>query len=180
MQTKREIRRTIKERLSAMTDEERATKSARIAERFLSSPEYASARSIFIYHSDPFEAATHGIIARALADGKRVFLPRTVGEEMFLVPYRDGDPLAVGVYGVLEPQGAATDEVPDLAVIPLVAFDRTRARLGRGKGYYDRFLATYGGTSLALAYSEQEADAIPMNGFDRRPTAVLTEKERIQ
>ncbi|MBO4472603.1 MAG: 5-formyltetrahydrofolate cyclo-ligase, partial [Clostridia bacterium] len=67
-----------------------------------------------------------------------------------------------------------------LALIPLVAFDRTRARLGRGKGYYDRFLASYGGTSLALAYSVQETDAIPMDGFDVRPTAVLTAKERIE
>ena len=180
MLTKREIRRSIKLRLSEMAAADRAAESEAIASRLFSSPEYASARSIFLYYSDPLEVDTHDLISRALKDGKRLFLPRTEGERMLLVPYRAGDALSVGAFGISEPQGAATDEVPDLALIPLVAFDRTRARLGRGKGYYDRFLASYGGTSFALAYSVQETDAIPMDGFDVRPTAVLTAKERIE
>jgi len=181
MQSKQAVRRIVKERLSAMTAEDKAEKDKRLATRFLSSPEYAAARTIFIYYSDDHEADTHAILDRAFADGKRVFLPRTVGDDMYLVPFRQGEPLAVGCFvGVLEPQGVATDEVPDLAVIPLVAFDRSRARLGRGKGYYDRFLDSYGGTSLALAYAEQEADLVPTDGFDRRPDVILTDKERIE
>ena len=180
MSSKSEVRKRVKARLSLMTAEERAAKSEIIASRLISSPEYAASRSIFFYHSDSREADTHRLIDRALAEGKKVFLPRVEGEEMVLVPYRQGDLLRKGVFDVLEPQGEKADETPDLAVIPLVAFDRTRARLGRGKGYYDRFLSSYRGTSVALAYAEQEEEIVPTEEGDRRPDVIMTDKERIE
>lgn len=179
MQSKSDVRRIVKDRLAAMTAEDRSRKDELLAERFLSSPEYLSARSIFVYCSTDREASTTAILARALADGKRVMLPRVSGDAMLLVPYALGDPLAVGAFGIFEPTGEPTDEAPDLAVIPLLAFDRTRARLGKGKGYYDRFLASFRGTSLALAYAEQEVPAVPTDRFDRRPDVILTDRERI-
>jgi len=107
-------------------------------------------------------------------------LPRVEGEKMYLVPYRSGEPFAVGAFGIEEPLGEAVDVIPDLAVIPLLAFDRSRSRLGKGKGYYDRFLANYRGKSVALAYGEQEVEKVPTEPFDRRPDKIVTDKESIE
>ena len=180
MSTKSEMRSIVRSRLAAMTAEERKRQDKLCAERLLSSPEYAAARTLFLYLSTPREVDTHAVLKRALADGKRVFLPRVEGEDMLLVPYFAGDPLQVGAFGISEPFGEGADDAPDLAVLPLLAFDRSLARLGKGKGYYDRFLASYHGKSLALAYAEQEVDAVPVEAFDRRVDAVLTDRERVE
>ena len=180
MLTKEQVRKSVKTRLSALDDADRGARDAAIAARFLSTAEYRLASSLFLYHSTAREAGTHIILERALADGKTVYLPRVEGEKMFLVPYQAGDPLTVGAFGISEPTGKAANVIPDLAVIPLVAFDRSRARLGKGKGYYDRFLASYGGTSIAIAYAEQEVDAVPTEPFDVAPQAIITDKECIR
>ena len=99
---------------------------------------------------------------------------------MELVPFKQGDDLVPNGYGILEPTGQAVDARPDLALIPLVSFDRNRHRLGRGKGYYDRFLASFKGKSIALAFGEQEYPDLPVEEFDRKVDAVITDKERIQ
>ena len=99
---------------------------------------------------------------------------------MILVPYRSGDPLAVGAFGIEEPIGKGAKVTPDLAVIPLLAFDRRLSRLGKGKGYYDRFLATYGGRCIALAYAEQEVEEVPAEPHDRSPQKIFTDKECIE
>ncbi len=178
---KKAIRKTVRARLAAMNDEERVIKNAAITAKFLSSPEYKSARSIFVYFSTEEEADTRALIRRALLDGKEIFLPRTAGDDMFLIPYEEGDPMDLNpTYCVEEPLGEATDRVPDLAVIPLIAFDKDKRRLGRGKGYYDRFLKGYDGVSVALAFSEQECDLVPTEEFDLSPQVVITDKERIE
>ena len=180
MLTKDLLRKSVKERLSALSAEDRAQRDQRIATRFLSTEEYSAAKSIFLYNSTAREAGTQIITERALADGKAVYFPRVEGENMVLVPYRAGEPLSVGAFGIREPPGEAVQITPDLAVIPLVAFDRTKARLGKGKGYYDRFLASYGGTSIALAYAEQETEKVPTESFDAAPQIVVTDKEIIR
>lgn len=177
---KKVIRKTVRARLAAMTEEERIIKNAAIAAKFLSSPEYKAARSVFFYFSTEEEADTRVLIRRAFKDGKEVFLPRTQGDDMLLIPYEDGAPMDLNpTYCVEEPLGDPTDRTPDLAVIPLVAFDKDKRRLGRGKGYYDRFLSGYAGASVALAFSDQECDRVPTEEFDQSPQAVITDKERI-
>ena len=177
---KKAIRKSVRARLAAMTDEERIIKNAAIASKFLSSPEYKAAQTIFFYFSTEEEADTRVLIRHAFRDGKQVFLPRTQGDDMFLIPYEDGAPMDLNpTYCVEEPLGDPTDLVPDLAVIPLIAFDQDKRRLGRGKGYYDRFLSGYDGVSIALAFSEQECDRVPTEEFDLSPQVVITDKERI-
>lgn len=177
---KKEVRKAVKERVASLSEGEKKACGDVIAERLFVSEEYRSATSLFVYLSTLGEVDTHAILSHALSSGKTVFLPRIEGEQMALVPYREGDPLLVNSYGISEPTGEGVDVSPDLAILPLVAFDRSRARLGRGKGYYDRFLASYKGTSIALAFSLQEWEALPTDPFDRRPDVILTEKERIQ
>ena len=170
----------MKQTLGEMPPEERREKSALIAARFLSSPEYAAARVVFFYRSTSEEVDTTRLIGQALLDGKRVLLPRIQGEKMELVPFYAGDPTQKNQFGIEEPVGKASDEAPDLAVVPLVAFDRARRRLGRGKGFYDRFLRGFSGMSVALAFCCQECDNVPADGLDVSPEVILTEKERLQ
>ena len=151
-----------------------------IAERVFASPEYLSARSIFLYRSLPTEADTSLILGAALSEGKEVYLPRIEGEEMALVRYEHGTKCIRNEYGIEEPEGEPAEVLPDLALIPLVAFDRDKHRLGRGKGYYDRFLARFSGQVIALAYSCQEVAALPVEPFDRSPRVIVTDKERFE
>lgn len=178
---KKLIRKSVRAKLAAMSLEDRVIKNAAITARFLSSPEYKSARTIFFYFSTEEEADTRASIRHALVDGKQVFLPRTEGDDMCFVPYVMGDKLELNpTYCVEEPVGEATAILPDLVVIPLIAFDKDKHRLGRGKGYYDRFLKGFTGTGVALAFSEQECDRVPMEEFDLSPQVIITDKERIE
>lgn len=173
------VRKQLKARLSTLCEEEKAKKSQAIAERVLHSPEYSRAHSLFLFLSTPDEPDTRPLIAKALADGKKVYLPRITEQDMFLVPYDLTTPLTPNRYGIFEPEGEGESVTPDLALIPLLGFDREKHRLGRGKGYYDRFLCSYRGTSFALAFSEQEWEKVPVQEFDRNPDAVITDKEMI-
>lgn len=179
MKDKKLQRKIVKERLSRMTKEERITFSARIADKLLSHPFYQKAKTIFIYYSTEEEADTRFIVERALSSGKSVFLPRIEGEEMFPVPYCAGDMLQKDAYGIEEPLGEPYLGGIDLAVIPLLGYDKSRARLGRGKGYYDRFLSDFKGKSIALAFSRQELPKVEVEATDIHPDRILTEKEEI-
>ena len=176
---KKQLRKMIKERIAALSEKELASRSKKIASAVAENDAFRSARSIFLYHSMKGEADTRALIDLALAQGKEVYLPRIAGEVMSLIPFRSGDPLQPNEYGIEEPTGDAVTATPDLVIIPLVAFDRDKRRLGRGKGYYDRFLSTFTGTSIALAFSEQEADKIPVEAFDRSVDIVITDQETI-
>ena len=169
----------MRSRLSSLGGEDREAMSRSITERVLTSPEYLGAHSIFVYASMREEPDTASLIRFALSDGKSVYLPRIDGDRMDLVPYDATTPTTINRYGIEEPQGAPTSAMPDLAVIPLLAFDRDKHRLGRGKGYYDRFLAGYSGHSIALAFSVQEVDRVPTEDYDLSPQVIFTDKERI-
>ena len=108
--------------------------------------------------------------------GKEVYLPRTEGEDMFLIRYKEDAEFFVNDFGIEEPLGEPCFVRPDLAFVPLLGFDKNRNRIGRGKGYYDRFLASFDGDSLALAFSAQELPDISVNERDEKPNRILTEK----
>jgi len=93
--------------------------------------------------------------------------------------YGEGDALSPDVMGMAAPTEAATVLVPDLLILPLLAFDRRGRRLGQGGGYYDRTLQALrdAGEVLAvgLAYAGQEVDGVPVDPFDQSLDAILTE-----
>lgn len=104
-------------------------------------PRFVAAHTIMLYHSLPDEVDTRRLIA-GIKD-KTIVLPRVTGErEMELRLYTGPDDLQQGAYGIMEPCGPLFTRYCDiqLAVIPGMAFDKNGNRLGRGKGYYDRFL----------------------------------------
>ena len=179
MTDKKTQRKIIKERLAALTEAEKTSFGRRIAEAAITDEHFFAAKRVFVFCSTADEPDTSPIIAAALSFGKEVFLPRIEGEDMFLIPYRKNSEMRLNQYGIKEPQGAAYLGKVDLAFVPLLGFDGARRRLGRGKGYYDRFLADFDGFSVALAFSAQELPEIECDPWDKKPDRILTEKGRI-
>ena len=92
-----------------------------------------------------------------------------------------GDPLYVSKFGTLEPQKSKKDIIPDLIIVPLVAFDKHLNRIGYGKGYYDRSLHKISKKkkkkiSLGMAYSFQKCRNIPTNKYDFKLDYIFTER----
>lgn len=161
-------------------------KSGIIIDKIISLDPYVKARSLMVYVDFRNEVRTHGLIAHALAAGKRVSVPITdVGGKKLtpssLLSY-PGD-LAPGAWGILEPRPECVRPVEpvelDLVVVPGVAFDPGGNRLGYGGGFYDRFLP---GTRpetvyLAPAFEVQVvADVFP--GPHDVPVHIIVTEER--
>jgi 5-formyltetrahydrofolate cyclo-ligase len=180
---KRLLRAEVKERLSAFTDSQRADASSAIAAALKSLGVFKAAESVFIYNSFGQEPYTHGIIKDLLKQDKKVFLPIIKPDgKMVAVRINAATVFQKNVYGIEEPLfGKNTEEADksqiDLAVIPLLAFDAALNRLGRGKGYYDRYLNETNAVKIALAFSVQEIPSVPTDANDIGLDAVITEKE---
>ena len=92
-----------------------------------------------------------------------------------------GNPLYVNKFGMLEPKNSIKNIIPDLIMVPLVAFDDHLNRIGYGKGYYDRSLRKIrkikkNAISLGIAYSFQKCQKIPTNKHDFKLDYIFTEK----
>jgi len=91
------------------------------------------------------------------------------------------EPLHVNQFGMLEPKNSKKTIIPDLIMVPLVAFDNRLNRIGYGKGYYDRSLKKISkikknAISLGIAYSFQKCKKIPVNNYDFKLDYIFTEK----
>ena len=91
------------------------------------------------------------------------------------------EPLYVNKFGILEPRNSNKEFIPDLIMVPLVAFDNNFNRIGYGKGYYDRSLRKINKIkkniiSLGIAYSFQKCRAIPVNKYDHKLDYIFTER----
>lgn len=104
----------------------------------------ATARTIVLYHPLPDEVDVRPLMERLHSQQRLVLLPCVTGTStMELRRYQGPESLRAGAFGILEPTGPAFNSLSDIdaAIVPGVAFDSEGHRLGRGRGYYDRFLA---------------------------------------
>ena len=167
-ESKQKIRQESKARVRAISAEERASRSALIFSRIAALPALQSAEMIALYASLPDEPQTAEIIEQ-LSHSHRIVLPRVAGEDMDFYPY-EADNIKRGAFGISEPQSAdaiSPAEV-DLIIVPGVAFTRNGKRLGRGKGYYDKYLSKEGfrATKIGVCYNEQLVEEIPDEPHD--------------
>lgn len=127
-----------------------------------------------------YEPSIWPLLAEALAAGKTVALPRFVSANKGYAGFQVCDPsrdLASGRFGIIEPLPSCPEvqlNRLDLVLVPGVAFDARGARLGRGKGFYDRLLADVRGTKCGVAFDEQMVDAVPVGPLDIRLNCILT------
>ena len=173
---KKELRRQIRERKRAMTEEQIVTASEKLGQLFADSELYRRAKTIYGYLPYNQEVRTVPMLQRALADGKRVAVPKVYGEEMRFIYLTDLSRVDAGYAGIPEPvdDGPVADDPTALVLMPGLAFDRQGRRIGYGGGFYDRFLAEEPNhPTLALCYSFQMVEEIPTEEFDVPVDCVL-------
>lgn len=176
----------LREQLPADT---RAAHSATITERLLQLPEYRQAGTVLGYMNFGAEFASELWVARVLADGKRLILPKVNRHTNHLDLYRLDDfetQLAQGSWGIREPiverctRVFAPNEV-EFALLPGVAFTREGARLGYGGGFYDKLFAglTHRPILAAACFSLQIVELLPQEATDVKVDLIATEQETI-
>ena len=166
---KKELRQTIRERKRAMTPEEIESRSRKLGQLFLESDAYRDAKTIYGYLPYNQEVRTVPMLEQALADGKRVAVPKCYGDEMKFIYLEDLTQVEKGYAGIPEPiaDGPVGDDPTALVLMPGMAFDPQGHRIGYGGGFYDKFLASEPGhPTLALCYEFQMLDHLETEEFD--------------
>ncbi|HUQ38456.1 MAG TPA: 5-formyltetrahydrofolate cyclo-ligase [Aestuariivirga sp.] len=144
------------------------------------------AKVISAFHSFDTEISTFELFDKLVADGWITALPVVVAKNTPLVfrQWAPGDALVLGRWNIKVPPEEAPEVLPDVLLVPLLAFDRKGFRLGYGGGFYDRTLeklrALKNVTAIGIAYAGQEVDAVPHEDFDQRLDWIMTEKETIK
>jgi len=183
MSSKEILREEIKAQLKTVSACEFSSQGGRAAAILKMSPIWASYKTIFIFLSMNSEIETRAFLETALADGKKAFAPRIEKDD--LVFYRilsTSCPWQKGPFGTKEPPGerpAEHKDFPALILAPGLAFDRKGRRLGRGRGYYDRFFAELDREgkqyyAIGLCMDFQLIDEVPAVEYDKKVTGILT------
>ena len=155
---KKELRRAIRERKRAMTEEEIVSRSAKLGALFTQSDAYKNAKTIYGYLPYNQEVRTVPMLEQALKDGKRVAVPKVYGDEMKFLYLDDLTKVSKGYAGIPEPiaDEPVADDKTALVLMPGLAFDPAGHRIGYGGGFYDKFLAAEPNhPTLALCYEFQ-------------------------
>lgn len=174
---KRELRTLMRQKKGQFTQQQLCELSLPIVDRI--KPMLAGVETIVAYYSLPDEVDTHGFIDWLIAEGKTVYLPKVISDEdMVLCRYTGAESLCEGVFGIMEPVGEEllADEAIDVVLVPGMAFDGEGNRLGRGKGYYDRFLKLLTNPRpklIGVCFDFQKVDMVPTEPTDVKVDVVV-------
>ncbi|MBD5226084.1 MAG: 5-formyltetrahydrofolate cyclo-ligase [Bacteroidales bacterium] len=177
---KEHIRSKVKARKSLLSQAEKAFAAKCVFDRLEQSAAFLLAENILLYHSLPDELSTREFLDK-WGSRKHFFLPRVNGVNLDILPY-DRSRMAMGAFHIEEPQGTDTTDIKniELIIVPAIAYDRMGNRIGRGKGYYDRLLATTSATTIGIGYDFQLIDEdIPAEPHDVSVDIVITDRRRL-
>lgn len=176
------LRRAIRQQKQAMTPHVIAAASENLAQQLYHHPAYQNARAIYGYLSYNQEVQTLPILQQAQRDGKRVAVPKVLGDTMVFLWLDDLTRIAPGYCGIPEPVGdtPVADCSDALVLMPGLAFDREGHRLGYGGGFYDKFLAAEPNhPTLALCYDFQLLEQVQTEAHDLPVDFVLAAPARM-
>ena len=166
---KTELRRSIRTRKRAMTEEEIVSRSEALCKLFLESEAYKNAATIYGYLPYNQEVRTVPLLEQALKDGKRVAVPKCYGDEMKFIYLEDLTRVEKGYAGIPEPiaDGPVAHDKTALVLMPGLAFDPDGHRIGYGGGFYDKFLSREPDhPTLALCYAFQMLPHLETDAHD--------------
>ena len=182
-----EKQRLREERLAArevLSEQERSVLDDRITQKLLATSEYAEATAVLTYVSVSSEVSTRMFIECALRDGKTVAVPRCLpGHRLEFVAIVSLEQLVAAPFNLLEPAKelpAVTEDQKNnsICIVPALLVDTKGYRLGYGAGFYDRFLSTYPGKKICLAYQQNLSQTmLPHTAFDVAVDVVITESD---
>lgn len=180
METKKQIRTEILKRRSALSKDKVADKSRAICRKIVSCEQFVQAESILLYLDFNHEVETGLIWEKAQKMGKHVAAPRLIGSQMVFARIQSEKDLIPGKWGIPEPKKNCPvireHDSRTVVIMPGVAFDCSRNRIGYGGGYYDRYFAGYDSVyKIAAAYDLQIVEQVPAEPFDLKPDCIVTE-----
>lgn len=181
---KKSYRKSIKAIRNSLDSQKKAELDAKFKEDFFALPEIKEGKNFFMYLNFGSEINTVPIIEELLAQGKNVYIPWIDQEKniMLLTRLKDLDKeLMTGFYGIQEIKEeykSLYDGDVDVVLTPGLVFDKNFYRIGYGGGFYDKYFSSidYSPFKIALAYSFQVVDQLPVEEYDQQYDALLTEK----
>ena len=186
MNSKAAVRKQLREMLAALSDAERHQKSSCACSLVAASPEFAAAQVVMIFLSTPSEIDTTTLALKCWQAGKTVVAPKVSWDQRRMLPVEISS-LHAGMTttgpGVREPVNGKPIPIDfiDLVVVPGLGFTKTGHRIGRGMGFYDRFLAQpeFLGVSCGLSFEVQVVDSLPVLDHDM-PLGMLATDQGIR
>ena len=182
-----EKQRLREERLAAreaLSEQERSVLDDRITQKLLATSEYVEATTVLTYVSVLSEVSTRMFIECALRDGKTVAVPRCLpGHCLEFVAIASVEQLVAAPFNLLElakelPAVTEDQRNNSICIVPALLVDTKGYRLGYGAGFYDRFLSTYFGKKICLAYQQNlSRTMLPHTAFDVAVDLVITESD---
>ena len=184
LQQKKETRRIFSEKRKAILSAEKEQLDKALFDKTISLKAYQNADIILAYYPVKNEPDVLPIVKHALGVGKKVAFPISIPDGVVLdfAFVKDLSELVVGAYSIPEPVADAEKYFNcknTLCIVPGLAFDRSGKRIGYGKGYYDRFLEGFFGTSIGLCYADFLTDELPTEKTDVSLDIIMTDKEDI-
>ena len=173
MNSKAAVRKHLREVLAALTESQRHQKSLNACSLVAASPEFAAARVVMLFLSTPHEVDTASLALKSWQAGKTVVVPKVSWDQRRMLPVEISSlntSMTTTGPGVREPVSGKPIPVDfiDLVIVPGLGFTANGHRIGRGMGFYDRFLAQpeFLGVSCGLGFEEQIVENMPVLDHD--------------
>lgn len=188
---KARIRKDSRVRIKSLSPEQRHRASLCAADNLFCHSSWQNSRNLLIYLAMENELNTAPVIHEAFLSGKNVYVPRVSQREMdFILIGSLNESFSVGNFGIREPKGStswtADSPEPSLLIVPGLAFDHSGRRLGRGGGYYDRFICALKESSgkvaastvhcTGFAFDEQIIHQVPVDSRDQALNVLITDQ----
>ena len=174
---KKDLRAFIRMQKGMFSVEQLQNMSDDIIRRLMAHPRIKNANTILMYYSLDDEVNTHAAVDQLVSQGKRVLLPAVISDtEMELRCYEGPKDLVGGFFHIMEPIGKTFTDYSqiEVAVVPGMGFDSRCNRLGRGKGYYDRFLPKIPNAyKIGICFDFQKMPGIPADVNDIKVDEVI-------
>ncbi|MCF0179500.1 MAG: 5-formyltetrahydrofolate cyclo-ligase [Bacteroidales bacterium] len=177
--SKQEIRKEIRRKINEMTEAQKVSQSLCVCEKILATQDWKDAKDVLLYYALPDEVNLSLLFDSALIQKKTIWLPVVDGDILKIRKYVEGKVSQSEQFHIFEPT-IETEELTqdnysriDLAIVPGRAFSLNGNRMGRGKGYYDKFLALSSCATFGVAFSCQILDTVPMEEWDKKMDKVI-------
>ena len=168
---KQNLRQDMKEKRNNLTEDEKSCAAANCLSELRELPEFMDADWIYAYIACRNELETKPIILWCLRNGKHIAVPKVHGDKMYFYEITSLEDCKPGAFGILEPVGEEKDRIaePGFMLVPGLAFDREKNRLGYGGGFYDKYIDMHEGLkTAALGYDFQLVEKIPVESHDKK------------
>ena len=171
---KEKIRNYIRQRKQVVTETDKSLDAQRVFDKIELMSEFEEAHTVLLYWSMPDELPTHNFIVK-WSKRKQILLPVVKDDDMLIKPFSGKEDLKRSTFGIWEPdsQKEYMSQI-DLVIAPGIAFDKNKSRLGRGKGYYDRFFVNKRIVKIGIGFDFQLLESVPTQQYDIKMDKIIT------